>query len=422
MIRLRARGPLTAGLALLATTTLLAACGGADSTAPAGSPSGSAAATTPTTDGTATSHPEPRIVVANPDRVEVRDAEDLSPIASFDVATTPYVALGPDDRHVFTLEHQEKQVQIVDSGTWTDAHGDHGHSYVTEPSRLDLTLKGTSYHAVSGDGRTVVWNDDAGSFAVVTAEDLADGSVTPKVIELKDPHHGVAVPWSKGGYLASFSDDGEAAGIIALDPDGTETDRYEGCPHLHGETHLGEDAYAFGCADGIMVIDSSGARKIAAPVDDAGTGHLVGDGESPVLAGTLSSESRDDLATKIALYDTAKGKSKVVDLGVEFSRLAAADGQAVVVGTDGNLHVVDLATGKVRTVKATKAWTKPKEFLDPRPQLALVGDRAWVTDPMSKQIIVVDLTTGKKVTSAEVDGQPDQIVVANAGAEEHDHE
>ena len=420
MIRRLSPGPVLAGLALLTSTALLAACGAPDSSPSAGgaSPTG----TTPSADAgkrTATSHPEPRIVVAHPDHVEVMDAEDLSSIASFDVANTPYVALGPDNRHVFTLEHTDKQVRMVDSGTWTEAHGDHGHSYVTDPSRLELVLKGTSYHAVSGDKRSVVWNDDQGSISVIDAADLEDGSVTPKTIELNDVHHGVAVPWSDGGYLASFSANDEAAGVVKLDANGKELDRYAGCTHLHGESHVGESAYAFGCSDGIMVVDAKGAHKIAAPVKGTGASQLVGDGSSPVVAGNVSGDD-PDLATKLALYDTAKGTAKVVDLGVEFSRLAASDGQVVVIGTDGKLHVVDLATAKVRTIKATEAWTKPKEFLDPRPQLALAGDRAWVTDPMTKQILVIDLTTGKKVTSAPVKGQPDQIVVVNAG-EAHDH-
>lgn len=421
MIRRLPRGPVLAGLALLTSTTLLAACGGPDSSPSAGG--ASPTASTPSADPdnkTATSHAEPRIAVAHPDRVEVMDAEDLSPIASFDVASNPYLAPGPDNRHVFTLEHQQKQVRIIDPGTWTDSHGDHGHSYVTDPSRLDFTLKGTAYHAVSGDDRAVIWNDDQGSISVIDAEDLEDGSVTPKTIELNDVHHGVAVPWSDGGYLASFSKAEEAAGIVKLDAEGKELERYEGCAHLHGESHVGDSAYAFGCADGIMVIDGKGAHKIAAPVKGTGASHLVGDGSSPVVAGNVSGDD-PDLATKIALYDTAKGTAKVVDLGVEFSRLAASDGQAVVIGTDGNLHLVNLATAKVRTIKATDAWKKPKEFLDPRPQLALAGDRAWVTDPMTKQILVIDLETGKRVTSTKVEGQPDQIVVVNAAAEEHSH-
>lgn len=421
MIRRLPRGPVLAGLALLTSTTLLAACGAPDSSPSAGgsSPTG----TTPSADAgkkTSTSHPEPRIVVAHPDRVEVLDAEDLSPITSFEVASSPYLALGPDNRHVFTLEHQQKQVRVVDSGTWTDAHGDHGHSYLTDPSRLGYTLKGTAYHAVAGDGRAVVWNDDQGSISVFDAEDFEDGSVEPKTIELNDVHHGVAVPLSDGGYLASFSKNEEPVGVVKLDATGKELDRYEGCTHLHGESHAGESAYAFGCSDGIMVVDSKGAKKVAAPVKGTGASQLVGDGSSPVVAANVSGDD-PKLATKLALYDTAKGTAKVVDIGVEFSRLAASDGQAVVIGTDGNLHVVELATAKVRTVKATDAWTKPKEFLDPRPQVAVAGDHAWVTDPMTKQILVIDLTTGKKVTSASVKGQPDQIVVVNAAAEGHSH-
>ncbi len=419
MSRPLTRTPALTGFAVLATA-LLAACGGADASSE--TETATRSEETRSAEPTQTDHAEPRAVVAYPDHVAVMDAEQLTDIASFDVKNTPYLAPAADGRHVFALQHTEKLVRVVDAGSWTESHGDHGHSYVVEPSRPDLELKGTSYHAVSDDERTVVWDDDAGNFDVVEKSDLEDGTAQPKTIDLKDAHHGVAVPLHGGGYLASFSADKEAAGVEVLDADGKEVDKYDGCPHLHGEAHLGESGYAFGCADGIMVVDDTGARKIASPVPGAGTGHLIGDGSSPVLAGTLSSEADDPtLANKIALYDTAAGSAKVVDLGVAFSRLASAEGNAVVIGTDGNLHVVNLASGEIKVVPAIAAWTAPEDFLEPRPQIALAGDQVWVTDPMAKKIVVVDLTSGETVKTADVKGTPDQIAIVNYGSDGHQH-
>lgn len=420
MTRSLSSRPAVAGVGLI-TLVLLTACGTtaqpAEKTeAPVVSPSA------PSAEPVETGEPEARLVVAYEDAVEVLDAGDLSEIASFPVDSAPYVEVAADGRHVITLEHQEKRVRIVDAGTWTEAHGDHGHSYTVSPARLDDVIEGTAYHALSDGTQTVIWNDDTGNIEVIDAADLEDGSITPRIIERNDVHHGVAVPLSDG-YLASFSVDGDAAGVARLDDDGTEVERYEGCAGLHGEAHVGKDAYAFGCQDGILVVDETGARTVASPVEGAGTSTLIGDGSSPIIAGNVRSSGEDgpDLSTTVALYDTAAGTARAVDLGVEFSNMAVTEGDLVVVGVDGNLHVLDLASGEVRTIPATEPWEKPEEFLTPRPMLAVSHDHVWLTEPMTGKILVIDLTTGETLVSADVDGKPGRLAVVNFAGDEHDH-
>ena len=421
MTRSLSSRPIAVGAGLI-TLVLLTACGttpepAAETTgAPPASPSAQS------TEPAETDEPEARVVVAYEDAVKVLDAGDLSEIASFSVESAPYVEIAADGRHVFTLEHQQKRVRIVDAGTWTDAHGDHGHSYAVVPSRLDAVIEGTVYHAISDGAQSVIWNDDTGDIEVIDAGDFEDGTVTPRIIERGDVHHGVAVPLSEG-YLVSFSADGEPVGVARLDEGGVEIERYEGCTGLHGEAHIGKDGYAFGCQDGILVVDGDGARALPSPVAGAGTSTLVGDGSSPVVAGNLrsSDESGPDLSTTVALYDTEAGTARTVDLGVEFSNMAVTEGDLVTVGVDGNLHVVDLASGEVRIIPATEPWDKPEEFLTPRPMLTVSHDHVWLTEPMTGNILVIDLTTGETVTSADVNGKPGRIAVVNFAGDEHDH-
>ena len=174
--------------------------------------------------------------------------------------------------------------------------------------------------------------------------------MTPTIIDLEGVHHGVAVPLSDG-YLATFAVDETAVGIVHLDEDGTETDRYDGCDGLHGEAHVGLDSFAFGCKTGVQVVDDTSATSIAAPVEGAGSSTLAGDGETPVVAGNLraAEEGGPDLSTSIALYDTVAGTSRAVDLGVGFSNMVITEEQLVVIGLDGHLHLVDLLSGEVRT-------------------------------------------------------------------------
>jgi hypothetical protein len=398
------RPALAAGLLL---TAVLAACGSETD-------SGDEPSTTPVE----TAGPAPRLVVAYPDRVDVVDATELSTEASFDVESSPYVIPSGDGRHVFTLEHEAGRTGVIDSGTWTDAHGDHGHSYTVDPAELDLSFEGTSYHAVSDDTRSVIWNDDEGSFAVLDHAQLEGDLARPRTIETGTPHHGVAVPTADGGFLATVSVDEDAVGVAVLDSAGKETARFEDCPGLHGETPVGETGYAFGCTDGIMIVDNGQARKIAAPVGGAGTGSLASDHESPILAGTLSAEDDPSLDTQVALYDTATGTARAVDVGAKYSNLVVDHGRAIVVGTDGDLRVVDLVSGEVTVVPAVEAWEKTEDWQEPRPYVAVAGDTVWVSEPATSSLHSIDLETGEVTATEKVDGEPGRLVVLNAP---HEH-
>lgn len=394
------RPALIAGLLL---TAVLAACG-TDS-----DPGDDASSTPVETDGAV-----PRLVVAYADRVDVVDATDLSTEASFDVESSPYVITAGDGRHVFTLEHEAGRTGVIDTGTWTEAHGDHGHSYTVDPSELDLSFEGTAYHAVSDATRSVIWNDDEGSFAVLDHAQLAGDLARPRTIETGTAHHGVAVPTADGGFLATVAVDEEPVGVAVLDASGTETARFEECAGLHGESHAGDTGYAFGCDDGILVVDDGQATKIPAPVEGAGTGNLASDHDSPILAGTLSAEGDSSLATQVALYDTATGTARTVDVGAEYSNLVVDHGRAIVVGTDGDLRVVDLISGEVTVVPAVEAWEKTDDWKEPRPYVAVAGDTVWVSEPSTSSLHSIDLETGEVLATEEVDGQPGRLVVVNA--------
>lgn len=363
----------------------------------------------------------PRLVVAYADHVEVFDATTITSEGTIATDSAPYVQTAADGRHVFTLAHQDEKIGLIDAGTWVEAHGDHGHFFTTEPTETELELDHLSYHAVSDDERSVIWYDDQGSFGVLDHDELEGGTIEPQVFELGEPHHGVAVPTSDGGFLATVAVDGDATGVAVLDATGTETNRFETCPGLHGETHVGETGYAFGCDTGILVVDGGQARSIASPVEGAGTGTLASDHESPVVAGTLSAEDQPELETRLALYDTAAGTASVVELGAAFSNIVVSEGRAIVIGTDGALRVVDLATGAVSTVPAIAEWDKTEDWKEDRPYLAVAGDTLWITDPFAGAIHTLDLATSTLET-VEVDGKPGRLVVVGASATEgHSH-
>ncbi len=77
-------------------------------------------------------------------------------------------------------------------------------------------------------------------------------------------------------------------GVAVLDDKGKEKQRIESCPGLHGEAHVGDDAYAFGCDTGVLVVAGrQGNVRSPSPLEGAGTGTLSGDHDSDILVGDL---------------------------------------------------------------------------------------------------------------------------------------
>ncbi|QGS33585.1 hypothetical protein FOB82_00150 [Corynebacterium xerosis] len=69
------------------------------------------------------------------------------------------------------------------------------------------------------------------------------------------------------------------------------------------------------------------------------------------------------------------------------------------------------AHGAEETIDVIDAWEESEEWQRPRPALAVTGDVAYVTDPATKKVHVVDLTGEKKTLTADLPETPDELVV-----------
>lgn len=387
---------------------LAAGCGGSDGASPA--------AETSKSGRTSTEAPQPRVVVASEDGVEVIDAAKLESLEQISLASRPKLITAGDDRHVFALQYDAKKVGVIDAGSWSEAHGDHSHSYVTEPSLRKTSFDlGTSYHAVSDDERSVVWFDDDGSFVSFDWKGLADDKVEETRFETKAAHHGVAAPLSNGGFLASIADGDHATGVAVLDENGQAKQRIESCPGLHGEAHAGVDTYAFGCENGVMVVGDGTGTNIPSPLEGAGTGTLLGDHDSEIVVGDLYSDEDAGAARQLALYDVNGATARAVNLGVEYSSFGRSDGQVAALGTDGALHVVDEASGKsVRKFKVVEPWTTSEDWEIPKPQVVVADGLAYVTDPRDRSLTVYEIPTGEQRSQTTLAKVPTSLVVTNS--------
>ena len=339
------------------------------------------------------------------------------------VPTTGFVRLNAagDGRHVLVTEGDAWRA--LDLGAWTEAHGDHGHSYTTEPAFTGTSFAGVHPgHVVVHGNRTVLFADGTGEIQVLDPAQLAAvttgaSPAAPPVVRHRTPqaHHGVALVLPDATLVHSLGDDKARTGAVALDASGGEITRTDACPGLHGEAVAADDAVTLGCEDGILVYRDGEFTKVQSPDDYGRIGNQAGSEESPVVLGDYKVDRDAELErpTRISLTDTSTGRLRLVDLGTSYSFRSlerGPAGEALVIGTDGRLRVIDPASGATtRSIPVVEPWSEPLEWQDPRPAVRVVGDRVFVTDPASSSLVRVDLVTGRVAERARLPHVPNEI-------------
>ncbi|MDN4174924.1 zinc metallochaperone AztD [Nocardioides sp. SOB77] len=401
----------------------LIACG-ADP-GPGGDPAArSSAEATPTptaeaADAVEEAGPQPRVAVSYAGGVLVLDPATGDVL--LDEPLDGYVRLNPagDGRHAFVSA--AGAFTALDLGSWTEAHGDHGHSWSTDPALTSFTVPAEEPgHAVAHDGLTTLFDDGTGQITVVDPFRIAEGE-DPVVdtTALPEAHHGVAAQEADGTLLHTVGDAESRSGVRVVTSTGAELAASDECPGVHGEAFAG-DVAVVGCEDGVLVVDGRRITKVASPDDYGRIGNQAGHETSPFVLGDYKTDADAELErpTRVAVVDTRDASLRLVDLPASYSFRSLGrteDGDGLVLGTDGALHVVDVRRAKVsRSIPVVGAWREPQEWQEARPTLRVVGETAYVTEPARDRLHVVDLATGEVVVSHRLPHTPDEVV-ATAG-------
>ncbi|KAA9393379.1 hypothetical protein FCK90_12505 [Kocuria coralli] len=404
------RRTLLIGTSLVTASALLAGCSGAGETTSTASPSqGQTAATTETAhehEATAVDAAQPRLVTTYDGGLLTLDATTLEVVDDTPLEGFNRVNAAGDGRHALVSTSQG--FQLFDAGVWTEPHGDHTHSYAGDPELTETVYETEEPgHVVRHGGKTVLFGDGDGKIQIFDSASFLEGDAQPTVKEAEEPHHGVAVELPDGHLLYTLGNEEERDGAIVVDADGGEVARSEECPGVHGEAAAQGEAIALGCEDGILFFKDGTFTKTDAPDSYGRIGNQAGSEQSPVVLGDYKVDEDADLERpeRISLTNTETGQLQLVDLGTSYSFKSLGrgpEGQALVLGTDGQLHVIDPDSGEVtESYPVVEAWEEPEDWQQPRPALYVEGDRAYVTEPASNQIHAVDLTTGEVLQSAE---------------------
>lgn len=283
------------------------------------------------------------------------------------------------------------------------------------PALLGSPVTGTNpVHFVAHDGLVALHHDDDGSATVVRETALRGNSPRTWTFDTGREHHGIAVPFADLVLLSVANPDDEAdelpIGVEARDYRGRVLDQALDCPGLHGEAARGETV-AIGCADGVLLVEVHGdhlhATKVTEPEDTA-EGLRVGTVRSHedvgYFLGNFGPESlalispRTGTLTPVPIPGTVRS----------FWLHGARGGTAVVLTTDGRVHLVDPRSGEIRRF----ADVVP-EFgtTGQRPALAIGERSAYVTDPRDGTLTEIALRGLRVTARTDVGGSPTSLAV-----------
>lgn len=350
--------------------------------------------------------PAPRLAVLHDSGVLVLDAASLETLADVPVDGAMRIAEAGDGRHVMVTT--ERGFSVLDGGAWTESHGDHGHSFTAPPRLTGIEFPMASPgHVVSHDGLTALFSDGDGTVTVFEAHGLADG-VESRTVELRAPHHGVAVPLAAGALVVTDGDESSRSSVVALDPDGDESARTDDCPGVHGEAVTPDGHIVFGCTGSVSVFSDGAFGSIRTPDGDAGIGDLRASSESPIVLADYATQDDAD-PDRVALIDPAVGTMTLVELPSTYyywSLARGPHGEALVLGTDGALYVIDPESAALLGgVPVVAPWEPPSDWRDPAPGITVIGHTAFVTDPETASVHAVELDTLEISRSASLDGR-----------------
>ncbi|MFD2261767.1 hypothetical protein ACFSM5_02630 [Lacibacterium aquatile] len=362
---------------------------------------------------------------------------------------------------VVKTNDQDGTLLVLDTGLTRESHGDHVDIDKGAVRLLPTQFTGDKpAHVVSEHGWLALfydgqrpWERKSDPKAVLIETDTL-GSDKPKVDVWKSPapQHGIAIPVGKDEWILSVPNPAYAKGDdqkASSRPNGFEVlNRGQGwkqvasfndvskadrsCKLFHGHAAL-KDVHAFGCnaqgaeKDGGILILQRDAKsawtssKLAYP-DERRTSTIKAQATGRFMVGNYGTDGRpyDALLRIDPAVKALTGADAFVVPGnqpvCQFE--ITPDGKRVANLTpDGKFRVYEIAPTwkEVASFDAVSAFDCAYGAPTPTPNLAIVGDSAFISDPINHRIREFHLNTLKQGLDAKVDGMPANLAGGGNG-------
>jgi ABC-type Zn uptake system ZnuABC Zn-binding protein ZnuA len=386
-----------------------------------------------------------RLAVADFENSTVRvvDLRDNSVVGEFSLAASARLYPSHNGRYAFAVQANANITNVIDSGVSLVPHDDHFDVDFGAPALLPFSISGrTPIHFVTHHEQIAIFNDGEGTASIFTQDDLFSRASRVVTISTARPHHGVAVPLDDVVLITApnMSDMNSTLpiGVDVVSMAGELLQSFHECPGLHGEASYSDDGMAFGCSDGVLLIERDGemfvSRKVENPTanPDLRTGTLYYAEGAQYLIGNYGQNT-------LVRVDPVAGTSEVILEAParvwRFSYHGEDPSKLVALTIDGNLHVVDIATGAVEgSVQVVDPFLAPARGRSaPRPVFVVNGHMAYVSEPLPGDVRAVDLETleisaerifvgGKPASMAVFGAVPVTALEGDHDHAEHDHE
>lgn len=365
----------------------------------------------------------PRALLAHDGGLTLLDTESGDAVATVDRPGFLRLNDAGDGRHIVISDGD--QFLIYDAGILAEAHGDHAHYYEGIPGLTDIAIGAPKAgHVVTHDDHTTLFADGTGIAVTVKSHDIADRDATFMEHDTGNAHHGVAVQL-RDGTMLSTAGTSEGRTTVQAFRDHKMIASTDACPGVHGEAVAADEAAVFGCEGGPVIWRDDAFYKVTAADAYARTGNVAAHPDSAVVLGDYKTiaGAEAEHPTRVVLIDTLTASQTIVELGSAYwfrSLARGPEGEALILTGDGSLRIVDPVTAQqVAAVPAISAWTEPAEWQQPGPVLKVVDGFAYLTDPATDELVVIDLEQQSVVERWSIPAGTVELAVVTGSAGEH---
>lgn len=374
------------------------------------------------------------VIESNAPTLRIHDLDSGAVEASHSMQSNPsavYASAG--GRYAVVMQRMQDRVQFVDGGIYQEDHGDHLHDYKQASRALNYVLSGarpTHYDMQAGvqsavfmDGNATASPVQNAGVRVFTDESVAAGNVVAS-LDLSSPMHGLAEPmgsklltgWSPGTdtlptRLALHQRSGAAYALVREIP--------TACNGMHGSFTSGSSTLV-GCIGGMMMV-----KHLSATTTNDGqflatalrVGTIAGHPRLPDHFLGIATEGAAPAPVTTRFYAVNGETATVSDFtpeGWSTSRVRRAHGfdrsgqRFFIVDDQGTLIVAQRQGSGWANLARVPGAIPVMPTAAPWPAIASNGakDEVYITDPVARQLVVINSVTGAVVTRRDLGYTP----------------
>ncbi|WP_050528445.1 metallochaperone AztD [Pseudorhodobacter aquimaris] len=348
---------------------------------------------------------------------------------TFDVAGPAKLYSTPSKALVVAVQSDHERVDFLHSGLTFDNHGDHVDIDIADPSAIGHISGPRPFHVVNHGGDVAIAFDKGGYGAILAEGAILNGALTETKAPMNVAHHGFVAPMGDH-FVSSVASEEPVAegkapprvGIGSFAADGSPIGEMQICTDLHGEAFSGSYLLA-GCKEGIAALDTSqGADAYAmlpypADLPEGHTGTLLG---SPAMQIFLGNYGADGV---VIIDPAAEPHFTYVQLPfrrVDFILDPAKPQMAYIFTEDGTLHRLNMLSAQIeKSAQITQPYSMDGHWRDPRPRLAMAGERLILTDPLAQTLRVIDTADLSEQGTIALEGIPYNVVALGGSGLSH---